>query len=156
EKRFAEYVRARDLKGHVTFAGFRDDVRDLLALLDIFVLPSYREGLPRSILEAMAMGLAVVTTDVRGCREAVRDGETGLVVPPRDGPGLAHSIARLARDREMRESFGKNGRARVVAEYDERLVLRRLEAVYADIACVPRREPPARSPVPSMEGALGS
>jgi glycosyltransferase involved in cell wall biosynthesis len=140
EVRFTEYLRAHDLQSQVTFAGFRDDVRDLLGLLDIFVLPSYREGLPRSILEAMAMGLPVVTTDVRGCREAVRHGETGLVVPPREGFPLAQGIERLARDDAMRKSFGASGRARAVAEYDERLVFSRLEAVYAEIGWVPPAE----------------
>jgi glycosyltransferase involved in cell wall biosynthesis len=81
----------------------------------------------------MAMSLPVITTDVRGCREAVRHGETGLVVPPRDAVGLAQAIARLARDEAMRTSFGAGGRARVLAEYDERLVFDRLEEVYAQI-----------------------
>jgi glycosyltransferase involved in cell wall biosynthesis len=154
ETRFAESVRGRGLEAHVTFTGFRDDVRDLLALLDVFVLPSYREGLPRSILEAMAMGLPVVTTDVRGCRETVRDGETGFVVPPRDGAALTEAIGRLAGDAPMRATFGAAGRARVVAEYDERLVFDRLETVYAEVGWRPRAEPPSDRLVVSGEPAL--
>ena len=126
-------------------------MRDLLGLLDVFVLPSYREGLPRSILEAMAMALPVVTTDVRGCREAVRDGETGLVVPARDGRRLAQAITQLARDGAMRKAFGARGRAQVEADYDERIVFRRLEAVYGALGWVPPREPAARAPTPSAE-----
>lgn len=139
QARFADGVRDLGLTGHVTVAGFRDDVRELLSLLDVFVLPSYREGMPRSILEAMAMALPVVTTDVRGCREAVRHGETGFVVPPRNGSRLAEALAAVAADAGLRRSLGAAGRARVETEHDERLVFHRLEKAYREIGWVPQR-----------------
>ncbi|NER82854.1 MAG: glycosyltransferase family 4 protein, partial [Leptolyngbya sp. SIO1D8] len=90
--------RAIDLgvRDRITFTGFRDDIPELLGLMDIFTLPTYfGEGLPRSILEAMAMGLPVVTTDIRGCREAVKPGLNGSIVPPRDSKQLANALAAL-------------------------------------------------------------
>jgi len=113
----------------VIFAGFRDDVPALLPLLDVFVLPSWREGMPRTIIEAMASGLPVVATDIRGCREEVVDGETGLLVPPRDAAALAEALIRLLTDRALARRMGAAGRQRAVNLYDERLVIdRQLQA----------------------------
>src|SRR5207244_8498796 len=80
----AELERARET---VVFTGEREDVPSLLALMDVFVLPSWREGLPRSAIEAAAMGKPLVLTNIRGCREVARDGVEGLLVPPRDQRG---------------------------------------------------------------------
>src|SRR5204863_760849 len=86
-----------EAEGDVIFAGWREDVRDLLAVMDVFVLPSWREGVPRSAIEAASMGCALVLTDIRGCREVA--GEAGAVlVPPRDAGRLAAAIAELADD----------------------------------------------------------
>ena len=81
----------------VVFTGWRDDVRDLLALMDVFVLPSWREGMPRSAIEAAAMSRAMVLSDVRGCREVARDRREALLVPPRDPGRLTAAIIELLR-----------------------------------------------------------
>jgi glycosyltransferase involved in cell wall biosynthesis len=96
----------------------------ILSLLDIFVMPSYREGMPRSLLEAMASGLPVVATDIRGCREEVVDGETGLLVPPRDHYALGEAVMKVLSDADMAEGMGKAGRERVLEHFDERAVTR--------------------------------
>jgi glycosyltransferase involved in cell wall biosynthesis len=116
---------------HVTFTGFRDDIPELLGLIDIFTLPTFfGEGLPRSILEAMAMRLPVVTTDIRGCREAVIHGKTGLVIPPKDSDKLADALEMLLADSDVRQAYGKASRQRVESDYDERLVFQRLTDAY--------------------------
>jgi len=105
--------------------GRRDDVPALLSAADVFVLPSYREGMPRSIIEAMASGLPVVATDIRGCREEVADGETGFLVPVRDARALAAALNRLVDDPDLRDSMGRAGTRRAQALFDEAQVLNR-------------------------------
>ena len=94
----------------VVFAGWREDVRDLLALMDVFVLASWREGIPRSAIEAAAMGTPLVLTDIRGCREVVRDGIEGLLVPPRDPAALTAAIERLLGDAGFAGEWGHAAR----------------------------------------------
>jgi glycosyltransferase involved in cell wall biosynthesis len=93
------------------YLGALDDVRPALADANVYVLPSYREGTPRTVLEAMAMGRAVITTDAPGCRETVREGETGLLVPVRDVAATAAAMRRLAGDVQARQSMGAAGLA---------------------------------------------
>jgi glycosyltransferase involved in cell wall biosynthesis/ribosomal protein S18 acetylase RimI-like enzyme len=104
----------------VQVIGWRDDVRELLAAMDVFVLPSWREGLPRSAIEAASMGKPLVLTDIRGCREVVRDGVEGLLVPPRDPDALAAAIRKLLDDPGRRTKLGALARARAVERFDER------------------------------------
>jgi len=106
----------------VVFAGWRGDTRDLLALMDVFVLPSWREGLPRSAIEAAAMGRPLVLTDIRGCREVARPGVEGLLVPPRNPDRLAEAIGHLLADPASRERMGAAARARAITHFDERKV----------------------------------
>lgn len=133
QDRLVDFIGEKGLESHVTFAGFRDDVQDLLGLLDVFVLPSYREGLPRSVLEAMAMELPVVATRIRGCREAVVDQVTGLLVPARDSRSLTEAIAQILSNTELARRFGRAGRERVVTTFDEQFVFARLERYYREL-----------------------
>jgi glycosyltransferase involved in cell wall biosynthesis/ribosomal protein S18 acetylase RimI-like enzyme len=116
----AEEVRAATLD--VVFTGWRSDVRDLLSIMDVFVLASWREGLPRSAVEAAAMGKPLVVTDIRGCREVVRGGVGGLVVPPRDAEQLTEAISRVVVDDELRRRLGREAREVAVQRFDERRV----------------------------------
>ena len=112
-----QQLRAGPLRSRVRLLGRRHDVRDLMQAADAFVLPSYREGMPVSLLEAMACALPVVTTDVRGCREAVAPGESGLVVPPREPDALAQALDLLVAQPPLRRAMGEEGRRRVVSTY---------------------------------------
>jgi len=109
-------------RADIVFTGWRADVADLMALLDVFVLPSWREGLPRSATEALASGLPQVLTDIRGCREVVHDGVEGLLVPVRDPERLADAILRLAGDPSLRRRMAVAARARAESVFDERRV----------------------------------
>jgi glycosyltransferase involved in cell wall biosynthesis len=105
--------------------GQRTDVAALLRAADVFTLPSHREGMPRSIIEAMMSGLPVVATDIRGSREEVVDGETGLLVPMGDPVALGNALSTLVGDPALRARFAAAGRDRAVANYDESLVIAR-------------------------------
>jgi glycosyltransferase involved in cell wall biosynthesis len=118
--------------GDVTFAGWRDDVADVMAVSDVFVLASWREGMPRSAIEAAASGLPSVLTDIRGCREVVRDGIEGKLVPPQSPDLLAAAILSLVRDPEARERMGKAARARAEQSFDERRVVSTVVSVTID------------------------
>jgi glycosyltransferase involved in cell wall biosynthesis len=116
------------LARRVRFLGYRRDVPALLGAADIFVLPSHREGMPRSIIEAMMTGLPVVATDIRGSREEVVPEETGVLVPVGDSAALAGALNRLVADAALRARWGRAGRARALALYDEaKVVARQLE-----------------------------
>lgn len=103
--------------------GFVDDVRPVLRAADAFVLPSYREGLPNSLIEAAAMGLPSVATDINGCNEVIREGVTGLLVPPKDAPALEAALRVLLKDATARKRMGAAARADAVARFDQRTVL---------------------------------
>jgi glycosyltransferase involved in cell wall biosynthesis len=117
----------------VVFAGWRRDVGELLGAMDVFVLPSWREGIPRSAMEAAAMGVASVLTDIRGCREVARHGREALLVPPRDAGRLAAAIGLLAHDDALRERLGRAARTRAIEHFDERTVGDIVVAAYRDV-----------------------
>ncbi len=108
----------------------RDDMPALYAAMDLFVLASHREGLSKSLLEATAMATAVVTCDIRGCREIVIDGATGRLVPVRDSAALAESVAALLHDDALRRCMGAAGRERIVERYTETRVAQRVLDLY--------------------------
>ena len=116
--------------GDVVVTGWRDDVRDLLAVMDVFVLASWREGMPRSAIEAAAMGRAMVLTDIRGCREVARHDREALLVPPRDPDALAEAVARLTADPALRDRLGSAARARALERFDEAQVAERVIGHY--------------------------
>jgi len=121
-------------EGVVEWLGHRTDINEIYATADIAVLPSYREGLPKSLLEALASGLPVVTTDTSGCREVVADGVNGLLVPVRDAVKLAEALRRLLLDPAMRARMGAAGRQRAESEFRLELILAQTEAIYAEVA----------------------
>jgi glycosyltransferase involved in cell wall biosynthesis len=127
--------------GLVDWAGQRDDIAAVWAGAHIAVLPSYREGLPKSLLEAAAAARPLIATDVPGCRALVRNGETGLLVPPRDAPALADAIDRLAADGDLRRAFGAAARADVEARLSQEKIAAAIQALYGQAL-----EDPALSP----------
>jgi glycosyltransferase involved in cell wall biosynthesis len=111
------------LGDNLILLGFRDDIPELLATMDVFCLPSWREGMPRTIIEAMMMGLPVIATDIRGSREEVVHEETGFLVPAHDSRKLAEAIFRLIRDPQLVSSMGLKGREKALLLYDEGKVI---------------------------------
>ncbi len=109
-------------RGDIEYLGRLSDVRPAIAQCNVFVLPSYREGTPRTVLEAMAMGRAIITTDAPGCRETVAAGDNGLLVPVRSAEALAEAMAALAADAAERQRMGERSRQIALAKYDVDLV----------------------------------
>lgn len=119
--------------GIIEVLGHREDVLDLYKNAHIVTLPSYREGLPKSLIEAAACGRPVVTTDVPGCRDVVDSGVTGLLVPPRDPEALADALARLIYDPALRECMGVAARAKAEREFGIEGVVRAHIEVYEEL-----------------------
>lgn len=117
---------ARATEDGVRFLGMRDNVDEWYAAMDVFVLASHREGFPRAAMEAAAMGKPVIATDIRGCREVVDDGVTGVLVPKLDPAALRAAIDSLAGDPGKREQMGVAARAKAGQDFDERRVVERV------------------------------
>jgi len=118
----------------VRFLGMRDEIDELHAAMDIFVLPSHREGLPIAAIEAAASGLPIIATDIRGCRQVVDHGQNGLLIPVRNAKALANAIAGLGDDPETRSRMALAGRRKAEAEYDVRRVVEMVLDTYRDVA----------------------
>lgn len=142
-----DYMDDLQRRGVVRFVNWCDDVRPWYAAMDLFVLPSYREGIPRACMEAAAMTRPIVASDIRGCREVVIDGETGLLVPPRDVPQLVDAIERLYQDRNLAARMGERGRRHIVTNFDIKDVCRRLCEFYAELNSVEKFASPREEPV---------
>lgn len=126
----------RGIDGRIDLPGWLDAAaRDAeLACASVFCLPSHAEGLPMAVLEAMAAGKAVVASKVGGLPELIRDGENGLLVPPRDAAALAQALARLLDDAGLRSRLGAAARGTVETQYSTQAVCGRLAAIYNDLA----------------------
>jgi glycosyltransferase involved in cell wall biosynthesis len=135
ELRPAMEQRARELGiiDRCVFLGHRSDVPDLLAAADIFVLPSLFEGLPLSVLEAMAAPRPVIATAIGGTDEAIVDGETGLLVPPRDAAALAAAIRRLRAEPALARQLAERARARVEAQFSSEAMAHGVMQVYESV-----------------------
>ena len=115
----------------INWLGEVSDVRPIVAKADIIVLPSYyREGVPRALLEASAMGKPIITTDTVGCRDVVEQGKNGILVPIKDPQALASAMIRLIENPAMRWSMGKAGREKVVKNFNEQVVIDRILESY--------------------------
>lgn len=119
-----------ETKGKIKLLGMRDDIPELLCAADLFVLPSYREGLPRSIIEAMAMGKPIVATDVRGCREEVFPDVNGYLCKDKDCLSLADAIINILKDEPKMKRFGENSRRLFMEEFNEKVVLERQMKIF--------------------------
>jgi N,N'-diacetylbacillosaminyl-diphospho-undecaprenol alpha-1,3-N-acetylgalactosaminyltransferase len=119
--------------GNVLWLGHRDDVLELTAMADIYVLPSYREGVPRTLLEAASMAKPIITTDTVGCREVVKNGENGFLVPIKDSNSLANQIETLLNDVSRRKLMGENGRIRAIREFDVQRVVEQYLELYEEL-----------------------
>lgn len=121
-------------EGAVEWWGRREDMPQVLAQSHIVCLPSYREGLPKSLLEAASCARPIVTTDVPGCREIVRDGDNGLLVEARNATALADALARLIADPQLRLRMGQRGRERVLQEFSQEMIVAQVLALYRGVS----------------------
>ncbi|GAN70211.1 glycosyl transferase [Acetobacter syzygii] len=128
----------KELGPRLKCLGYRTDIPALLAAADIYTLPSHFEGLPMSIIEAMMTGLPVVATDIRGSRELVVEGRTGLLVPPATVTPLARALRSLVNQPDLRHSMGRSGRARALEFYEERNILNRTVQLLTQGKNIPR------------------
>jgi len=126
------------ISSRVSFLGHRRDVPALLASADVFALPSLFEGLPLSVLEAMAAAKPVVASRIGGTDEAVVDGVTGILVPPSDPAALAQAIRTVLADPQLAARMGGAGRARVHEAFTAQAMARGVEAVYDELLALPR------------------
>jgi glycosyltransferase involved in cell wall biosynthesis len=106
------------VRSGIDYKGYLTDVRPMIATASVYVLPSYREGTPRSVLEAMAMGRAIITTDAPGCRETVRNEENGLLVPPRNADSLYQAMLRFVDEPGLAAAMGPASRKLAEEKYD--------------------------------------
>jgi glycosyltransferase involved in cell wall biosynthesis len=141
---------AEDMKralelGNVTFAGLRHDMESIYPAFDLFALPSYREGFSRTAMEAAACGVPVIASDIRGCRQVVDNGVTGLLVPVRDPQALAAAIEELADDAPRRRAMGKAAAAKAESEFDDRRVAGTTLDVYRRLLERRAHRPPRRN-----------
>jgi len=127
-----DFLRQAEAPNLRVVSHFRQDIREILSVADIVVLPSYfREGVPRVLLEALAMSKPIITTNGQGCREVVEHGCNGYLVPARDTDALASAVASLAGDESLRRKFGLRSRVKAETEFDEQAVVKSvLDSVY--------------------------
>ena len=111
---------------NILFLGERTDVDELYAVMDIFTLPSYREGFPHSVMEASAMALPIITTDVRGCRDAVDANITGMIIPPKNAQELEKAIIYLLSNPDIARNMGQAGRKKAEREFDKNILLQKM------------------------------
>lgn len=126
-------IRAWEAENIIEWLGYRSDMPDVFAASNIVCLPSYREGLPKALLEAMATGRAIVTTDTSGCREAVEHDLNGYLVPVYDSEELTQRLQELILNPALRQSFGVAGRKRAEKEFSVTSVVRDTLSVYRDV-----------------------
>jgi glycosyltransferase involved in cell wall biosynthesis len=129
-----EQLDAWGREGFVETWGRRGDMHEVLREATLFALPTYyREGVPKALIEAASAGVPAITTDTPGCRDIVANGETGLLVPPRDASALAEAVLTLLRDDELRARMSRAARARVLAHFSLQAVLDETLAIYRDL-----------------------
>jgi glycosyltransferase involved in cell wall biosynthesis len=126
-------ARSLGIEGRVRFLGHRTDIPQLLAVSDLFVLPSLYEGLPLSVLEAMAAGKPVIATQIGGTSEAVTNGETGVLVMPRDSNALAAAIQRMLTDHDLASRLAQSALDRVRQEFSSDVMVRNVSRIYQEL-----------------------
>ena len=144
-----EQLQAWQQDGFIEWWGYREDVAGTLELATVSCLPSYREGLPKSLLESIAMGLPCVATDVPGCREAVVNGVNGFLVPPRDPLALSQALERLLSNPSLLQQFGQASRTMAVDQFSSDLINEQTLHLYRSLAPPVSSSRPSLSSIPS-------
>jgi glycosyltransferase involved in cell wall biosynthesis len=132
-EKLTDRLKALKIEGHVIAPGFREDIPDILSIVDVFVMPTLREGLGTAILEAMAMGKPIVATRVGGIPEAVQHGVNGLLVPPADAPALATAIQALLTAKEKRLAMGRQSRRIAEQSFSRTGMISAMETLFRQV-----------------------
>ncbi len=132
-QKLLEQISQRQLEGVVVLTGFREDIPELLRIMDVFALPSFEEGMPQSLLQALATERAVVASSVGGVPEVIRHGKTGFLVPPRDPVALAQNVTTLLREPDQGKTMGQLGRQLIVRDYSIESMLTKTETLYSSL-----------------------
>ncbi len=119
-----------EANSNIISVGYRQDVRPYFAISDALVFPSYREGFPNVVLQAGAMGLPSIVSDINGCNEIIKEGENGLIIPSKDTDALYHAMRRFVRDKELVKKLKSNARRMIVERYEQQVVWDALLAEY--------------------------
>ena len=125
-----QQIKNWETQGFVEYIGFHTDMVKVVKESNVIVLPSYREGLPKSLIEACAIGRAIVTTDVTGCRDVVTEGVNGFIVPAKNHQALAEAMEKLLLDKELRVKMGKKGREIAEKEFSIEGVIDKTFEIY--------------------------
>ena len=133
ESKLERQAESLGIRDNIIFAGWRSDVIDVLDLFDILVLPSLNEGMGKVLIEGMALGKPIVASSVGGIIDLVKNGDNGILVPPRDSDALGDAILKLIRNRNMAQELGRNGKAKVYPEYDTTVMIRQIEGLYENL-----------------------
>lgn len=133
ESEIRDYVRRKALNKNVIFLGYRTDIPTLLGIMDIFCLTSFKEGMPISLIEAMAAGLAVVGTDVEGIQDMIINGKNGFLVKVDDIEGLKRILSRLLQDKTLRETCGHESRALATSRYSLQRCVHEYQKLFASV-----------------------
>lgn len=128
-----EQVLRLKLTDNVIFTGTRDDIPDLLSIMDVFVLSSLWEGMPLTVLEAMACKTPIVATNVDGVSEAIQEGKTGILVPPKNSKKMANEIINILEDKEFRKALGERARKALVKNFPLKKMVREISDLYAQL-----------------------
>ena len=128
-----EIVRAWVANGLIEWWGFSNNIIDIYNIADIIILPSYREGLSTTLIEAAACGLPIVTTDIPGCRDVVIDGYNGYLIPPYNPKAIAKALERLIVDGNLRSEFGKNSRMIAKEKFSKEKIINEIIDIYLKI-----------------------
>jgi len=127
-------IKGWEEKGIIKYLGVVDDVRPLIHQSDVVTLPSYREGIPRSLLEAISMGKPIITTDAPGCREVVEDGKNGFLVPVKDVEALTNAMIKFIElTEEERQEMGHYSREKAIREFDEKIIVKKYIEVIEEV-----------------------
>jgi glycosyltransferase involved in cell wall biosynthesis len=121
------------IKEHIIFSGFRADIKEILTAIDILVIPSLLEGFPMITLEGIAMAKPIIATRIDGINEQIVDGESGILIPPRDPSAIAEAIVRVITEKELAHSLGLGGRRRVEREFTVERMVSETENVYQSL-----------------------
>jgi glycosyltransferase involved in cell wall biosynthesis len=147
ESKLERQAESLGVRKNTIFAGWRNDVIDLLGLCDIFVLPSLNEGMGKVLIEGMALGKPIVASRVGGIIDLVKNGDNGILVTPRDSDALAEAILKLVRNKNLAQKLGESGKAKVYPEYDTSTMIRQIEGLYESLLNSHfSQHPPGREP----------